>query len=515
MHLAPVALLEDLPDAVCAALRARCAEAGYTEQFIDEVRALTADVPASINEVVPCIQHALARRGGPAAVLARLLAYDDLVEEPLVRDALGDDVVDALLGAGVLARAAGLDSGLHARFELWPFDGLWILSDDLRDGADAVMPPGPTTWQLAGVMPTAITGAVLDVGCGPGSLALVAARRGARPVIGVDISERAVALARFNARLNGLTDATFLVGDLAEPVRGRRFDLVVAQLPYVIQPPGIEPRTFLHGGPTGDALVMRLIPALPDCLKPGGLALVLVDTPAGWREPLSSRLRAAIGNVPVDLLVLVAPGPSGIAQAITYAALEDSESGAVYRRALWHYLDHLQALGLEKFHHALVVLRARDDGADNPVRGSFTAAVPVNSLRGDAAALDALLAALELAALDDAALVRRAVRASPSVRWVEKRLAPDRPPEPSRLADFAIDTFAANHEVSARDYALISLLHGAHSIADAIEQHVEASGVSRAEATQRVQRLVRVGLMRGVLQPAPVVAAGPEPSVSD
>jgi release factor glutamine methyltransferase len=73
-------------------------------------------------------------------------------------------------------------------------------------------------------------GDVLDVGCGAGTLALVAASRGARRAVGVDLSERAIELARFNARLNGVA-AEFRAGDLLAPVRGEAFDLVVSQPP--------------------------------------------------------------------------------------------------------------------------------------------------------------------------------------------------------------------------------------------------------------------------------------------
>jgi ribosomal protein L11 methyltransferase len=47
-------------------------------------------------------------------------------------------------------------------------------------------------------------GAVLDVGCGTGVLALVASRSGAGSVLGIDLSEPAILAARSNAALNGV-----------------------------------------------------------------------------------------------------------------------------------------------------------------------------------------------------------------------------------------------------------------------------------------------------------------------
>jgi putative methylase len=54
---------------------------------------------------------------------------------------------------------------------------------------------------------------VCDLGCGTGILAIGAALLGAASVTGVDIDERALAVARENADLSG-TDITFLAADL-------------------------------------------------------------------------------------------------------------------------------------------------------------------------------------------------------------------------------------------------------------------------------------------------------------
>lgn len=69
-------------------------------------------------------------------------------------------------------------------------------------------------------------GAVLDLGCGTGSLSLLAAEQGHR-VTGIDRSARMIERAR--TKLAG-RDAAFLVGDAAEPPVGeRRFDAVLVR----------------------------------------------------------------------------------------------------------------------------------------------------------------------------------------------------------------------------------------------------------------------------------------------
>lgn len=79
--------------------------------------------------------------------------------------------------------------------------------------------------RLAGWLPDR-AGELLDLGCGTGSLSLLAAGRGHR-ITGVDLSPRMVERAR--AKLAG-TGAEVLTGDAARPpVEGRTFDVILAR----------------------------------------------------------------------------------------------------------------------------------------------------------------------------------------------------------------------------------------------------------------------------------------------
>lgn len=92
----------------------------------------------------------------------------------------------------------------------------------------AVFEPNLTTRILADLIPAPPTGRVLDLGCGVGPIAILAALKGANDVVGVDIMPEACELARRNAALNGVTDRVrFAQGNIFEPVGGERFDLII------------------------------------------------------------------------------------------------------------------------------------------------------------------------------------------------------------------------------------------------------------------------------------------------
>ena len=99
---------------------------------------------------------------------------------------------------------------------------------------DASYQDGPAPWDFGGPQPAiarltsegAFKGAVLDAGCGSGENALHLASLGLS-VLGVDVAETALALARERAEERGI-DAEFATADAFELDRlGRTFDTVI------------------------------------------------------------------------------------------------------------------------------------------------------------------------------------------------------------------------------------------------------------------------------------------------
>jgi release factor glutamine methyltransferase len=144
---------------------------------------------------------------------------------------------------------------------------------------------------------------VLDVFTGSGVLAVSAALAGARAVTAVDLSRRAVLSTRLNARLNGVrVDARR--GDIFEPVAGRRFDLILANPPYV---PGTSDELPVRGsaraweaGRDGRALLDRFCPGIARHLAPGGRVLIVQSSLSGERKTLTA---LAAGGLEAEVLV--------------------------------------------------------------------------------------------------------------------------------------------------------------------------------------------------------------------
>jgi SAM-dependent methyltransferase len=117
-----------------------------------------------------------------------------------------------------------------------PFGGRRPTSHERMTGRpwDASYRPGPAPWDI-GRPQQAITrlasgggfaGAVLDAGCGSGENTLLVASLGL-PVLGVDVAETALAMARAKARDRGI-EAEFALADALQLEHlGRRFETVL------------------------------------------------------------------------------------------------------------------------------------------------------------------------------------------------------------------------------------------------------------------------------------------------
>ena len=199
----------------------------------------------------------------------------------------------ALAGFGLVAGDGDALVGLHRIRRL----GARFYVLEVGSGGEYVQDVWPETDALLDVVTRAATAdlRVADVGTGCGILAIEAAARGAR-VTATDLFDDTLALARFNAVLNGV-DVDLRRGHLFEPLPPGAFDLVV---------------TAPHYGREADQLRLEIFRDGPAALAAGG-RLVLASQ-LEWQgegplavEPLLRRAAAARG-----LSVHVAPIDSAL-----------------------------------------------------------------------------------------------------------------------------------------------------------------------------------------------------------
>ncbi|MDD2574864.1 MAG: peptide chain release factor N(5)-glutamine methyltransferase [Acholeplasmataceae bacterium] len=118
---------------------------------------------------------------------------------------------------------------------------------------------------------------ILDIGTGSGCIAVTLAKETSNSsIVATDISEKALEVAqKNNEKLE--TNVKFMVGDLFEPVKNMRFDIIVSNPPYIpngeaIGPTVIhEPEVALYGGNKGLDFYERIIRESKNFINPNGL----------------------------------------------------------------------------------------------------------------------------------------------------------------------------------------------------------------------------------------------------
>ncbi len=143
---------------------------------------------------------------------------------------------------------------------------------------------------------------IVDVCTGSGAIAVALARAlPAATITATDVSKAALTIARENAQRNGVEPRIrFLEGDLLAPLTGERFDLVVANPPYVptieresmsVEVRDHEPPLALFAGADGLDIYRRVISAAPSVLVPGGF--IALEIGYGQARAVEELLAAA------------------------------------------------------------------------------------------------------------------------------------------------------------------------------------------------------------------------------
>ncbi len=304
----------------------------------------------------------------PAAVLnslgrdadARLITLAALFdrEETIATDdaaaALQPLTVDELVGCGLLERDGG---DVRATTRLLMFDDAIVAGDPLRaaESPDYVVALSSASVRMASLVVRRSVASALDLGTGSGIQALLAARHADR-VVAVDVNRRALDMAAWSARLNGVENVDWREGDWLEPVRGEVFDLVIAN-PAVIVSPDAE--LLWRDSPLGgEELSRRLVAGCAQHLGEGGYATICChwthtedrwsETPAEWASGLGC-----------DAVLLHFDSHDPLSYALHHVGDGTAAAGSVER-----WVTHYAAAGVERIATGAVVLRRTGEAAN-------------------------------------------------------------------------------------------------------------------------------------------------------
>jgi methylase of polypeptide subunit release factors len=399
--------------AVARRLRGVLDDAGYSQKGVLESLG-GESVVAALGGAVPLLLRQTS--GGTARdTLIRLFLIGTAVDADAASKAVAPMKLDDWVELGLVQRQG---TTVVAAVRLMPFAGL-VLAHDLPQqiatglAADYVMGIGGSSLALANLTVRRPSTLTLDLGTGCGFQALLAAPH-SRRVLAVDRNPRAVRLAEFNARLNGLDNVECREGDLFGPVEGLRFDLVVTNPPFVISP---ETRyIYRDSGLGGDEVVRSIVRRAPEFLAEGGFCQILCNWAhiAGqdWRE----RLAGWTAGSGCDAWVMRSESVDAAGYAAKWIRHTERDDPETFARRFDAWVAYYERQRIEAVSSGLITLRRRS------AANWFHADEGPEKTLGPAG--DSVASAFErydfLQAVDDDALLQHRPRLSPDARLVER-----------------------------------------------------------------------------------------------
>ena len=325
------------------------------------------------------------RGGTPLETLVRLFVLGQPADVAAVQRAVAPMSVDEWKEIGLIDVTA---SSAVAFFQLRCYQDLVFAYDFTRRGRgglrqDYVMGVSPSSLILAGMTVRHKKNAsTLDLGSGCGIQAILAAPHSER-VVGVDCNPRAIAVARFNANLNGITNVVFHEGDMFEPVKRETFDLIVSNPPFIISPENRH--FFLNSGLEGDEICRRIVKEAPQFLQEGGYCILNANWAVIDKEDWRARLAGWFEGTGCDGLVFVQDTRKLDEYAAGLIEVGNDEEAEVMR-TFDKWMDYYAKLQLTGIGQGVIVMR-RASGRTNWFAAESAPATTAYSVGDDIARL--------------------------------------------------------------------------------------------------------------------------------
>ncbi len=261
----------------------------------------------------------------------------------------------SLLECGMLVRDG---ESLVPAVMLTPWDQCLFAADTSArsesHSPDLVIWPNPTSRRLHQFTIRRPAGATLDLGTGCGIQAVSAARHSAH-VTATDLNPRAVQFARMNAWLNGAANVECLSGDTFEPVRGRKFDLIVANPPFFVTPSADQ--VYCENDMELDQYCRRIVREAPAHLHEGGFLQMVCEWVQVSGQAWQDRVREWLDGTGCDAWIF----HTYASEAGEYARerIPQSASAGAGPETLTRWMDYYGQRGVEEIHGGIFAMRRR------------------------------------------------------------------------------------------------------------------------------------------------------------
>jgi methylase of polypeptide subunit release factors len=327
-------------------------EGQYTHQDLDN-RRLPRDLHSRApGELAPLVE------GTKEPSLANLILRWFLLGLPAASEMAAGlvppTVLAILLECGMLVHDGGC---LSPAVMLSPWDQCLFASDTAArlesHSPDLVIWPNPTSRLLHQFTMRHPSRATLDLGAGCGIQAVFAAHHSAL-VTATDLNPRATRFARFNAWLNGAANMECLTGDTFEPVRDRRFDMIVANPPFFVTPSGAQ--MYCENGMELDGYCRRIVREAPAYLNEGGFLQMVCEWVQVRGQPWQDRLGEWLDTTGCDAWIFrsYARQAGAYARGRIRTATADADAATLAR-----WMDYYAQRGVEEVHGGTLAMRRR------------------------------------------------------------------------------------------------------------------------------------------------------------
>jgi SAM-dependent methyltransferase len=271
------------------------------------------------------------------------------VIEPTALGPLGDAAVP-----GLLERRTG---GVGSTVAIQPWRD-WLICHDWparRLNDDFVVPVSAISAVLADLTVRRPIGRGLDIGTGGGVQALLAARH-SEHVVAVDLSPRALRLARWSLGLNRVQNVELRRGSLFEPIGDEQFDLIVSNPPFILSPD----RRLLYRDGGGAAVTRAIVKAGAACLHEGGFAHVLCEWPLAPGEEWSRPPLSWASGTGCDAWLLgLRVDEDPLFHAVKWNLDLHASDGAAFERAVDRWLEQFVPGSVDRIAFGVLTLRRR------------------------------------------------------------------------------------------------------------------------------------------------------------